>query len=112
VEYEWKPIKCTYCKTFGHTDEECRKKPLPRAEWRPIIRQDPPPPVPSQPTIDAEGFVQVRRKAVALVYKEQSAPTQLQDSFDNLTEGEDPETMHPSTEGGGLPQWKGFLAGT
>ncbi|KAJ8444130.1 LOW QUALITY PROTEIN: hypothetical protein Cgig2_029905 [Carnegiea gigantea] len=88
VEYDWKPTKCTYCKM-------------------PIIRQDPPPPAPSQPTIDAEGFIQVRRKVVASVYKEQSAPTQLQNSFDNLTEGEDPKTMHPSTEGGGLPQWKG-----
>ncbi|KAJ8419826.1 hypothetical protein Cgig2_029726 [Carnegiea gigantea] len=32
VEYEWKPSKCTFCKMFGHTDEECRTKPLPRAE--------------------------------------------------------------------------------
>ncbi|KAJ8444134.1 hypothetical protein Cgig2_029909 [Carnegiea gigantea] len=90
VEYDWKPTKCTYCKM-------------------PIIRQDPPPPAPSQPTIDAEGFIQVRRKVVASVYKEQSAPTQLQNSFDNLTEGEDPKTMHPSTKGGGLPQWKGSV---
>ena len=22
VEYEWKPTKCTFCKMFGHTDEE------------------------------------------------------------------------------------------
>jgi len=89
---------------FAHTDEECGKRPLPRVEWRLIIRQDPPPLALSQPSIDAEGFVQVRRKTVASVYKEQSAPTQLQNSFDNLIEEEGHETMHPSTEGGGLPQ--------
>ncbi|KAJ8426043.1 hypothetical protein Cgig2_021401 [Carnegiea gigantea] len=60
VEYEWKPSKCTFCKMFGHTDEECRKKPLPKAEWRPIIRQNPPPSSSAlvQPSMDAEGFVQ------------------------------------------------------
>jgi len=42
MEYEWKPTKCNYCKMFGHTEEECRKKPLPRTELRPILRQDPP----------------------------------------------------------------------
>ncbi|KAJ8431317.1 hypothetical protein Cgig2_032307 [Carnegiea gigantea] len=60
VEYEWKPSKCTFCKMFGHIDEECRKKPLPRAEWRPITRQNPPPSSSAlaQPSTDAEGFVQ------------------------------------------------------
>ena len=46
------------------------------------------------------------------VYKEQSAPTQLQNSFDNLIEGEDPETLLPSTEGEGLSLWRGYVAGT
>ncbi|GKC39506.1 hypothetical protein Tco_1051890 [Tanacetum coccineum] len=25
VEYEWKPPRCSYCKVFGHTHEECPK---------------------------------------------------------------------------------------
>ncbi|GJV81078.1 RNA-directed DNA polymerase, eukaryota, reverse transcriptase zinc-binding domain protein [Tanacetum coccineum] len=25
VEYEWKPPRCSYCKVFGHTQEECPK---------------------------------------------------------------------------------------
>ncbi|KAJ8423588.1 hypothetical protein Cgig2_009242 [Carnegiea gigantea] len=56
VEYEWKPSKCTFCKMFGHTDEECRKKPIPRAEWRPITRQNPPrsSSALAQPSMDAE----------------------------------------------------------
>ena len=47
VEYEWKPTKCNYCKKFRHTEEEYRKKPLPRTEWRPLLRQDPPHPAPT-----------------------------------------------------------------
>ncbi|GJR52661.1 hypothetical protein Tco_1403182, partial [Tanacetum coccineum] len=27
VEYEWKPPRCTCCKVFGHTQEECPKNP-------------------------------------------------------------------------------------
>ena len=26
VVYEWKPIKCTHCKMFGHTREDCGKR--------------------------------------------------------------------------------------
>ena len=96
---------------FGHTDEEHRKKPLPRVEWRPITRQNLPPPAPTQPSIDAEGFLQVRRKAMVSVYKEQKAPAQLQNSFDNLTERENPETMHPSAKGEGLSLCRGYIAG-
>jgi len=33
---EWRPIKCTHCKMFGHTHEECRKKVNQRQEWRAI----------------------------------------------------------------------------
>ncbi|KAJ8421095.1 hypothetical protein Cgig2_012956 [Carnegiea gigantea] len=106
-EYKWKPTKCNYCKMFGHTKEECRKKPLPRTDWRPILRQDPPHPSPTQPTTDEEGFVLVRKKAVASLHEEQSPTTQLQNSFNSLIEGEDPEIMHPRTEGGGHPLWKG-----
>nr|GFA00464.1 hypothetical protein [Tanacetum cinerariifolium] len=25
VEYEWKPLRCTYCKLFGHIHEDCTK---------------------------------------------------------------------------------------
>ena len=38
VEYEWKPTKYSFCKTFDHTGEECRKRPQSRTEWRPILR--------------------------------------------------------------------------
>ena len=34
VHYEWLPIKCTYCKMFGHSLEDCRKKNPQRKEWR------------------------------------------------------------------------------
>jgi len=34
VEYEWKPIKCQQWRIFGHKDEEGRKKPNVRKEWR------------------------------------------------------------------------------
>ncbi|KAJ8420679.1 hypothetical protein Cgig2_024212 [Carnegiea gigantea] len=26
IVYEWRPTKCTHCKMFGHTHEECKKK--------------------------------------------------------------------------------------
>ncbi|KAJ8421390.1 hypothetical protein Cgig2_031915 [Carnegiea gigantea] len=32
VEYEWKPSKCNFCRMYGHSDAECRKKPIPRTE--------------------------------------------------------------------------------
>ncbi|KAJ8420624.1 hypothetical protein Cgig2_027794 [Carnegiea gigantea] len=32
--YEWRPIKCTQCRMFGHTREECRKIASQRQEWR------------------------------------------------------------------------------
>ena len=34
VQYEWLPIKCTYCKMFEHTQELCKKKNTARKEWR------------------------------------------------------------------------------
>ena len=34
IHYEWLPIKCTYCKMFGHSLEDCRKKDPQRKEWR------------------------------------------------------------------------------
>ena len=46
VEYEWKPTKCNFYRMFGHTEEECWKKPKPRTEWRPVLRQEPLNPAP------------------------------------------------------------------
>ena len=34
IQYEWIPIKCTYCRMFGHPLEDCRKKNPQRMEWR------------------------------------------------------------------------------
>ena len=34
VHYEWLPIKCTYYKMFGHTQELYKKKDTSRKEWR------------------------------------------------------------------------------
>ena len=36
VLYEWKPLKCAYCKMYGHIQEDCRKKPQQRREWRAV----------------------------------------------------------------------------
>ena len=36
IVYEWRPIRRTHCKMFGHTQEDCRKKSNPRKEWRAI----------------------------------------------------------------------------
>jgi len=100
VEYEWKPTKCDYCRMFGHTEEKCRKKPQPRTEWRPILRQDALNLVPPQPLTNEEGFVIVKKKAVAPIigHRELSAPIQVQNNFDSLTEMEDPENMHLRTK--------------
>ncbi|KAJ8435719.1 hypothetical protein Cgig2_002676 [Carnegiea gigantea] len=69
---------------FGHTEDECRKKPKPRTEWRPILRQDPLNPTPPQPLTDEEGFALVKKKAAAPIigHRELSPPTQVQNNFD------------------------------
>ncbi|KAJ8438354.1 hypothetical protein Cgig2_015281 [Carnegiea gigantea] len=110
VEYEWKPTKCNYCRIFGHTEEECRKKPKPRIEWRPILRQDPLNLAPPQLFTDEEGFVPVKKKAAAPIidYRELPGPIQVQNNFNSLTEMEDPKNMHLRTEGGGAP-WIGSV---
>ena len=45
VHYEWLPIKCTHCKMFGHSLEDCRKKDPQRREWRvrtaPVLQDQP-----------------------------------------------------------------------
>ena len=33
---EWKPIKYSHCKMFGHEEVSCKKKKGLRTEWRPI----------------------------------------------------------------------------
>jgi len=38
VRYEWTPTKCAHCETFGHLEEDYRKKSKVRKEWRPVIR--------------------------------------------------------------------------
>ena len=38
VEYEWKLTKCDFCKMYGQTRDDYRKKPQPRIEWRPVVR--------------------------------------------------------------------------
>ena len=43
VEYEWKPIRCDFCKMYGHLKDDCRKKPKTRTEWRQVISYEPPP---------------------------------------------------------------------
>lgn len=37
VAYEWKPVRCTKCKGYGHETEECRKKSdmNEKKVWRP-----------------------------------------------------------------------------
>ena len=59
VVYEWKPTRCDYCKTYGHKEEECRKKAKTHLEWRPVVKtkgSDPPAkPQPQHNTID-DGF--------------------------------------------------------
>ena len=64
---------------------------------------------PTQPSRDADGFIQVRRKTTGLAFNEQSTTSHLQNSFGSLAEMAHPET---GTEGEGLPQWKGSAAGT
>lgn len=49
VEYEWKQPKCNTCKVFGHTDDECPRKPRPSTEK-------------SNPKTDEEGFQAPKKK--------------------------------------------------
>ena len=41
VIYEWLPIKCSYCKMYGHSQENCRKKTQLRQEWRVVTHNTP-----------------------------------------------------------------------
>ncbi|KAJ8426628.1 hypothetical protein Cgig2_016071 [Carnegiea gigantea] len=59
VEYEWKPTRCSHCKMFGHTGDECRNKTLIRIEWRQVNRQETPEPMQQ---IDKESFITVKRR--------------------------------------------------
>ena len=47
VHHEWKPTKCTYCKMFGYTLEQRKKKNHTKKEWR--VKAQVPPPVSMPP---------------------------------------------------------------
>lgn len=32
VVYDWKPTLCNYCQKYGHSEEDCRKKQIPKAQ--------------------------------------------------------------------------------
>ncbi|KAJ8432624.1 hypothetical protein Cgig2_033497 [Carnegiea gigantea] len=34
VHYEWVPVKCKFCGTYGHVEDVCKKKTITRKEWR------------------------------------------------------------------------------
>lgn len=38
VHYEWRPTKFTFCHTFGHIQDECRKINRVTRVWRPVQR--------------------------------------------------------------------------
>jgi len=63
LKYEWKPTKCDFCKMFGHTRDDYRKKPQSRTEWRPVIRHEPQELASPNLHIDEEGFITIRKKA-------------------------------------------------
>jgi hypothetical protein len=49
IEYEWRPPRCSHCCVFGHVIEACPKQVKQAAKV-------------GNPTVDAEGFVEVKRK--------------------------------------------------
>jgi len=64
VHYEWLPLKCTYCKMFGYTHENCKKRDNSKKEWRvkthtnvraPALQPE------KQVTADTEGFQLVQK---------------------------------------------------
>ena len=65
IQYEWIPIKCTYCRMFGHPLEDCRKKNPQRMEWRVRTNHTQPDQPAQQISTDTEegegGFQQVTR---------------------------------------------------
>ncbi|KAJ8435573.1 hypothetical protein Cgig2_020035 [Carnegiea gigantea] len=74
VDYEWKPIKCDFCKMYSHIKDDCRKKPQTRIEWRQVVRQEPQEAAPLHPHIDKEGFITVRKKATAATAGNKNLP--------------------------------------
>ncbi|KAJ8423024.1 hypothetical protein Cgig2_028227 [Carnegiea gigantea] len=96
VEYERKPIRCEHCKMYDHLKEECRKKPGPRTEWRQVTRPEPQEMILSQPSIDEEGFITVRKNAMPPATGSKIMPpiadftqvptTSIQNSFQTLQE--------------------------
>ncbi|KAJ8421923.1 hypothetical protein Cgig2_025978 [Carnegiea gigantea] len=77
VQFEWKPIKCTHCSMYGHTEEICKKKVGQRMEWRPVQSKQQPhainEPVRGQPSKDKNPeevhndnyFTPVTRKSIS-----------------------------------------------
>ena len=39
IKYAWMPTKCQCCGMFGHKEDQCRKKPGVRQEWKPVRKQ-------------------------------------------------------------------------
>ena len=74
IEYEWKPIKCHHCRIYGHKDEECRKKPNVRKEWR----RKPAQPIQEREEADLSNIH--RNQAAAAVTKTQ-APSMDNEGF-------------------------------
>ncbi|KAJ8419892.1 hypothetical protein Cgig2_017702 [Carnegiea gigantea] len=52
VNYEWLPLKCSHCKMFGHTQENCRKHDTHKKEWR--VRSQVQPQEQNQPSEEVE----------------------------------------------------------
>ncbi|KAJ8419442.1 hypothetical protein Cgig2_014343 [Carnegiea gigantea] len=80
VQYEWKPIKCAHCLMYGHTEPDCRKKPKPRQEWRPIQRDRTPP-----LAADEEGFIPVTNRASSQPPPQAPVLPTASNPFANLT---------------------------
>ena len=70
VIYEWKPLKCSHCKMFGHEADSCKKKKGVRAEWRPVqkgLQEEVPrvqadEPADQQTPNDEDGFTPMTKK--------------------------------------------------
>jgi len=41
MSYEWKPVKCTHCKMFGHLELDCQKKNKTKLVWQPVQHKEP-----------------------------------------------------------------------
>ena len=39
VKYQWKPLKCSNCKVFGHNESSCQVKEVPNQVGSPVKKQ-------------------------------------------------------------------------